>query len=149
MARMSILFDGFSDLAEAVDASLGSEALHEAVDEALVATGKYVQQQLTTAAAPYARKGGGRKGYATGKMFQTIKKDQIVHWYGDVAEVSVGFDLTTDEGWVSLFVMYGTPKYSKDSQIYNAIKGAKTQKEVARIQQEIMSKYVNLGMIKG
>ena len=148
MARMQILFDGFADLAASIDACMGSEVLHQSVDEALVETGKYIQQQLTQAAAPYATKGGGRKGYATGKMFKAIKKDQVVHWYGNVAEVSVGFDLTTDDGWVSIFVMYGTPRMAKDTKIYNAIKGARTQKEVGVIQQEVMQKYITVDYAK-
>lgn len=146
MARMQILFDGFKDLAYAVDACLGDEALHKSVDEALVETGKYVQQQVTSAAASYSKKGGGLKGYATGAMFKAIKKDQIVYWNGSIAEVSVGFDLK--EAFWSLFVMYGTPRMGKDSKIYNAIKGAKTKNEVARIQQEVMSKYITVDFAK-
>ena len=148
MARMGILFDGFSDLAASIDAALGTDALHQAVDDALTETGKYIQKQLTAAASPYARKGGGRKGYATGEMYKTIKKDQMVYWNGNVAEVSVGFDLTEDDGWVSIFVMYGTPRMAKDTKIYNAIKGAQTQREVAKIQQEVMSKYITVDYAK-
>lgn len=148
MSRMKILFDGFEDLAYAVDTCLGTEVLHKAVDEALVETGKYVQNQLTEAAAPYATKGGGLKGYATGEMYKAIKKDQVVHWQGYLAEVSVGFNLNEFDGWVSIFVMYGTPRMSKDQKIYNAIKGTKTKKDVEKIQQEVMGKYVHYGYAK-
>lgn len=147
MARMSILFDGFEDLARAVETTMGDQYLKPAVDKALVETGKYIQDQVKKASAPYAIKGGGLKGYATGAMYKSIKKDQNVTWQGNIAEVSVGFDLT--EGWWSLFVMYGTPRMAKDPKIYNAIKSAKTKKEVARIQQEVMSKYITLDDIKG
>lgn len=141
MARMSITFDGFSDLAADIDRAGGD--LHAAVDEALTATGNYIQQQVTAAAAPYATK--GRKGYAKGDMYDAIKQDPPVTWSGSVAEVSVGFSLKEKGGWHSIFIMYGTPRIAKDQKIYNAIKGTKTKQEVEKIQQEIMGKYLQLG----
>ena len=141
MARMSITFDGFKDLAADIDRTGGD--LHAAVDEALTATGKYIQEQVTSAAAVYA--GKGRKGYATGEMFNAIKKDSPVQWQGSVAEVSVGFVLGQKGGWHSIFVMYGTPRMAKDQKVYNAIKGSKTKAEVERIQKEIMLKHLQLG----
>lgn len=141
MARMSITFDGFSDLAADIDRMGGD--LHAAVDEALTATGNFIQKQVTSAAAPYASK--GRKGYAKGEMYNAIKQDPPVIWSGSVAEVSVGFSFAEKGGWHSIFVMYGTPRITKDQKIYNAIKGTKTKQEVERIQQEIMGKYLKLG----
>ena len=41
--------------------------------------------------------------------------------------------------------MYGTPRMAKDTKVYNAIKGAKTKNDIAKIQQEIMQKYMQLG----
>ena len=40
--------------------------------------------------------------------------------------------------------MYGTPRIAKDVKLYNAIKGTKTQKEIAELQQKVMSEYVNI-----
>lgn len=141
MAKMSILFNGFEDLAAAVDRSDGD--LEKAVDEALTETAKYIQSQVESAAAPYAAK--GLKGYATGRMYSAIINDNHVYWNGHVAEVGVGFALNESSGWHSIFIMYGTPRMAKDTKVYNAIKGAKTKKEIARIQQEIMQKYIKLG----
>lgn len=141
MARMSITFSGFADLAADIDRSGGD--LHKAVDEALTKTGEYIQSQVESAATPYAAK--GLKGYATGEMYGAIKKDQIIYWNGQVAEVSVGFDLSAKGGWHSIFVMYGTPRMGKDQKVYNAIKGSKTKKEVEKIQKEIMQKHLKLG----
>ena len=104
MAKMSIIFDGFAELAEMVDKS-GAD-LKEAVNEALVESQKIVQQNLTTGAAVYAAK--GLKGYATGNM-------------------------------------YGTPRMSKDPKVYNAIKGTRTRKAIAKKQEEIMVKHLKLG----
>ncbi len=141
MARMSITFKGFEQLAEDIDAIGGD--LQKAVDEALTDTTNYVQGQVTMASAPYAH--GGLKGYATGKMFSAIKKDSLVKWAGLVAEVSVGFNLFQSGGWHSIFVMYGTPRMAKNPAVYNAIKGTKTKNEIAKIQEEVMKKHLALG----
>lgn len=141
MAKMSIIFDGFEDLAASID-RIGGD-LHAAVDEALTATQQMIQDNLTSAAAPYAAK--GRKGYAKGNMFKTILKDKRITWQGEVAEVDVGFDLLAKGGWHSIFLMYGTPRISKDQSIYNAIKGTKTKQAIEKLQQEIMQKHLELG----
>lgn len=138
MAKMQILFNGFADLAADIDRSGGD--LQKAVDEALEATQEVVKASLIPAAAVYDRK--GLKGYATGKMYRSMIKDTKVQWTGSVAEVGVGFNLS--ENWHSIFVMYGTPRMAKDQKVYNAIKGTKTKKEIEKVQQEIMQKYLNL-----
>jgi len=140
MAKMSITFDGFDDLAAAVDRSGGE--LKTAVNEALTETQQIIQSNLSTAAAVYA--GKGRKGYATGKMYSSIINDAKVNWHGSVAEVNAGFRLNENDGWHSIFVMYGTPKMAKDPKVYNAIKGTKIRKEIAEKQQEVMSKYIKI-----
>ncbi len=140
MAKMSIIFDGFKDLAYQIDKS-GAD-LKTAVNEALTETADYIQGQVTTAAAPYASK--GLKGYATGAMYSAIINDRTVYWKGNIAEVNVGFHLPGG-GWHSIFVMYGTPRMAKDTRLYNAIKGSKTRSEIEKIQREIMQKYIKIG----
>lgn len=141
MAKMSIIFDGFEELAEMVDKS-GAD-LQQAVNEALVESQKIVQQNLSTGAAAYAAK--GLKGYATGNMYSTIIGDGAVSWEGSVATVNAGFKLDQGGGWHSIFVMYGTPRMSKDPKVYNAIKGTKTKKAIIKKQEEIMVKHMKLG----
>ena len=141
--KMKILFDGFEDLAAAIDRS--GKDLKPAVDEALQKTQDYISERVTSAASPYASKGGGMKGYATGRMFNTIINDGKVNWTGSVATVDVGFRISASGGWHSIFVMYGTPRMSKDSRIYNAIRGTKTKKDIAEIQKKSMQEYLKLG----
>jgi hypothetical protein len=137
MARMSIIGNGFKELAEKVD-RCNPAALKPAVDKALNATGKYVQTNVDQATLPYAHK--GLKGYATGEMFQALKKDNPVIWSTPfVAEVSVGFNLGAKGGFHSIFVMYGTPRMSKDPKLYNSIKGTKTKKDVEKLQTDILN----------
>lgn len=142
--RMSITFDGFEKLAEDIDAIGGD--LHAAVDEALEETQFIVQDNLTSAAEVYQH--GGRKGYATGKMYNSIIQDLRINWKGMIAEVNTGF--TGNGGHFagfmhSIFVMYGTPRMAKDPKVYNAIKGTKTRKQIAEKQEEVMVKHLKLG----
>ena len=148
MAKMSIMFDGFNDLAYQID-KVGGD-LHKAVDEALTETQKLVQGNLEQAAAPYAS--GGQKGYATGEMFKAIIRNPEISWTGNVAEVRVGFDLHQEGGYHSLFVMYGVPRHkknnpgiAKDAKIYNAIRGVRTRKQIEDIQESTMRKYLKVG----
>lgn len=143
MAKMSIIFDGFEELARRVDKS--NNGLQKAVDEALTETQKLIQSNVSSAAAPYARK--GRKGYATGKMYGAIIKNASVEWQGSRASVEVGFKLkgsATGGGWHSIFVMHGTPRIKKDSKLYNSIKGKRTENQIKKLQEEIMEKYITI-----
>jgi hypothetical protein len=145
MAKMSIVFDGFSDLAQAIDKAGGD--LKEAVDEALTKTQDLVQENVRSASTVYT--GKGLKGYATGAMVRSIMASESPEWHGSVAEVGSGF--TTNGGATmagflhSIFVMYGTPKMTKDQKLYNAIKGTRTRKQIAEIQQEVMNEHLKLG----
>ena len=139
MAKMQILFDGFENLAYAID-EVGGD-LQAAVDEALKETQEIAKASLLPAAAVYDRK--GLKGYATGKMYSKMIKDTSVEWEGTVASVKTGFELD-GSGWHSIFVMYGTPKMGKDPKIYNALKGTKLRKEIAEAQEKIMLKHLDL-----
>lgn len=143
MAKMELVFDGFAGLAEKIDRMGGN--MKSAVDEALLKAQKIVQDNLKEAVAPYAKKGGGQKGYATGKMYRAIINDRQVYWAGDTATVNVGFDLETPGGFHSIFVMYGTPKMSKDTKIYNAIRGKSVQDEISKAQEKILKKHLKLG----
>lgn len=146
MAKMSITFDGFADLADAIDRASGD--LKKAVNEALSDTQKVVQDNVQSDATIYARKGGGKKGYATGAMYDAIIKNPSVDWKGSVAEVGVGFSTngrSTVSGFMhSIFVMYGTPRMKKDTKVYNAIKGKKTRDQIEKVQEEVMQKYLKL-----
>ncbi len=139
-SKMSITFDGFNDLAYAIDKS-GAE-LKPAVNEALTKTQKLIQDNLVSAAAPYDLK--GLKGYATGAMYNTIIKNSKVDWTGTIASVDAGFRISEKGGFHSIFVMYGTPRMAKDMAVYNAIKGTKTQKDIAALQQQVMTEHIRL-----
>lgn len=143
MAKMSMTFEGFEQMAQDLD-RIGGD-LMGAVKETLNETQNIVQRNTTSASASYARKGGGLKGYARGAMFGTIVKGGSVKWAGTTASVDVGFHLNQKGGFHSIFVMYGTPKMSKDTRVYNAIRGARTKQEIYEKQKDIMQKYLSFG----
>ena len=138
--KMSITFDGFNDLAYAIDEAGGD--LRAAVNEALTETQGIIENYVLDASVPYAH--GGLKGYAKGDMFDAIITDAQIEWSGNVATVQSGFGLMRKGGWHSIFVMYGTPKMAKDQKVYNAIRGTKVRKAIAEAQQRIMSERLKL-----
>lgn len=141
MAKMSITFKGFEDLLYAIDKAGGN--VDKAASTALRVTQTHIQQNVRTAAAPYAN--GGRKGYAKGDMYKSIISGGGIAQKGSVYEIDVGFDLKAKGGWHSIFIMYGTPRIQKDTALYNAIKGARTKKEIAELQEKVLRKYLSLG----
>lgn len=149
MAKMSITFDGFEKMM--VELERQGTQLKPVVDEALTKTQEYIQQNVESAAAPYAN--GGRKGYANGLMNEAIIKDARIDWSGDLATVKVGFSSDHPIGYMhSIFVMHGVPAhgkfnkgYQKDANLYNAVFGTKTKKEIERIQKEVMEKNMKFG----
>lgn len=141
MARMSIVYEGFGDMLERID-RMGHD-LKVAASEALEETQQLVQAKTTAAAGIYA--GSGRKGYATGDMFGAIGAVDPLEWAGDVATIGVGFKLPAGGGWHSIFIMYGTPKISKDTAVYNAIRGSATKAQIAQKQEEVLRRYLSIG----
>ena len=149
MAKMSITFNGFEKIAAELERQ--NREVKPAANEALEESQKYIQQELETAAQPYAS--GGYKGYAKGYLYEAIIRHPHVDWEGTVAKVGVGFTKQQKLGFMhSLFVMYGVPAhgkfnkgYQKDAKIYNAIRGQKTKRKINEIQKEVMEKHLKLG----
>ena len=57
-------------------------------------------------------------------------------------EIKIGFDFSKS-GLKSIFLMYGTPKMKPVSGLKSAIYGSKTQKEIAEIQEKVLSNHIN------
>ena len=134
--KMSISFDGYKDLKEKLD-SIGGESTKRAVEGALKASQQLIARQANEAMLSHERTGSTRK---------SIVKDGAVVWEGDTASINIGFDLENG-GLPSIFLMYGTklhgqPHIKPDRELYNAVYGSQTKKEIKKIQEEVFNKVI-------
>lgn len=134
--KMSINFDGYKELKTKLD-SIGGESTKRAVEGALKASQQLIARQANEAMLSHERTGTTRK---------SIVKDGNVEWEGDTASINIGFDLKNG-GLPSVFLMYGTklhgqPHIKPDRELYNAVYGAKTKKEIKKIQEEVFNKVI-------
>lgn len=139
MAKMTLSFDGLEDLARRIDEIEGE--LKTTANEALTKVQHHVQANTRHAAAKYSK---GGTTYSTGRMKSTVKADSGPEWAGNVASVHVGFELYEPGGFHSIFIMYGTPRIAKDTNLYNAIRGARTQKQVREIMENVFIEHARL-----
>lgn len=100
----------------------------KAVTKALSKTHKIVTDNAEAAIEPHK---------LSGATEASLRKEPVVQWNGDVASVSVGFDIAKG-GIASIFLMYGTPRVKKDTKLYNAFYGSKVIEEIIRAQEEIL-----------
>lgn len=134
--RMSIKFDGYKELKAKLD-SIGGESTKRAVEGALKASQQLIARQANEAMLSHERTGTTRK---------TIVKDGAVVWEGDTASINIGFDLENG-GLPSVFLMYGTtvhgqPHVKPGRNLYNAVYGSQTKKEIKKIQEEAFNKVI-------
>lgn len=123
--KTQIEFDGFEEAISRLSELEGD--VKKTTENALKETRKHVHENLNVAMQKHNR---------TFKTVRSLDNDSNVQWVGSVASISVGFDLTNG-GLPSIFLMYGTPRMSKDQNLYNAVYGKKTKDEVMKIQRDI------------
>lgn len=135
--KLSLDFPGFTVLQKQL-AILGGDAMKEAVDNALRASQDVVAKNVTQAMTPHHRSGRTERGIIT----NASNKPPV--WTGTVAEIPVGFSIT-EGGLASIFLMYGTklhgqPHIAPDRNLYNAVYGAATKREIQNIQRKEFEK---------
>lgn len=144
--KMSIDFGNFADYAERLE-KLGGD-LRATTDKALQASHDYVTDNLRRDMERHNR---------TGKTSRSLIEDSTVQWEGNVGSIDVGFDIANG-GLPSVFLMYGTPKHAPanqtgktkgvnrgidaDKQLFDDIYGARTKKEVRKIQEKIFAEEI-------
>lgn len=131
-AKMSIVGDGFAELAERLDEITND--IKPAVDEALKRTHAFITPNLDEAMNKHNR---------TYKTVNSLIKENAVSWETFIATIDVGFRIR-EGGLASIFLMYGTPRMKKDTKLYNAIRGTKTKKTIYELQNDVMVKHINL-----
>lgn len=152
--KYGLNFDGVMELSEKLQEFGGD--LRETAEETLAFIPAKVNPELKTAMAKHRK---------SGRVERSIIEGQQVTWTGNVASIDVGFDLKTG-GMPSIFLMYGTPRHAPrnqyggpvragarehpgtqaDRQLYNAVYGTQTQKEIKQKQADIFQAAIERAM---
>ena len=132
--RIGLQFDGWEDYMAKLDKLGGSNAMKKGVEEALAASKEHVNPLIEKAMKKLPA--GGK--YSTGDTEASIDDSKNVEWQDMTGSIKVGFDFSKS-GLKSIFLMYGTPRMKPVSGLKNAIYGAKIKKEIAEIQERIVS----------
>lgn len=139
--RIGLQFDGWERYIERLDEVGGTQLMKKGVEEALIESKKHVNPLIEKAMNKLPAKGK----YSTGNTKESIDDDMSVDWHGMTGTIKVGFDFSKS-GVTSIFLMYGTPRTKPVSGLKRAIYGAKTKKEIAEIQETVLSEVIRRAM---
>lgn len=128
--RIGLQFDGMEELIKEFE-QLGGD-LKSATENALKQSKKAVTPGIDQAI---------KKHHLTGDTEKSLDKEIKVEWEGTTASIDVGFHISQG-GLPSIFLMYGTPRVTKDTKLYNSIYGSKVKKQIAEIQKEVFQKMI-------
>ena len=140
--KLSVNFGALEIYRQKLDQLGGGQAVKAAFDDALKDTQKLIADKVSAAMSTHND---------TGKLKSAIIKNDPVTWADDVASVNVGFDITangTFNGLPSIFLMYGTQLYGQphikpDRNLYNAVFGTATKREVKEVQETAFTKVLD------
>ena len=135
--RIGLQFNGWEDYIAKLDELGGTKAMKKGVEEALIESKKHVNPLIEKSMGKLPA--GGR--YSTGDTKKSIDNENKVEWSGMTGEIKIGFDFSKS-GLKSIFLMYGTPKMKPVTGLKSAIYGTKTQKEIAEIQEKVLSEAI-------
>ena len=135
--RIGLQFDGWEDYIAKLDELGGSQVMKKGVEEALIESKKHATPLIEKAMSKLPAKGK----YSTGGTEKSIDREMKIDWVGMTGEIKIGFDFSKS-GAKSIFLMYGTPIMKPVSGLKSAIYGSKTQKEIAEIQEKVLSDYI-------
>lgn len=128
-----VQFEGVEEAIKRLEKIGGN--VNEAVEEALQETYDYV--------TPNLKKELDRYKIRSGDMVQSFRKKEKVQWYGFIAQIKAGFDYDISQH--ALYHMItGSPYRKPDKKLYNALYGAKTKKEIQRIQKEVFIRKIGV-----
>ena len=137
--KIGLQFNGWEDYLAKLDELGGANAMKKGVEEALIESKKHVNPLIEKSMVISNLPAKGK--YSFGDTKESIDKEMTVEWSGMTGEIKVGFDFSKS-GLKSIFLMYGTPKMKPVSGLKSAIYGSKTQKEIADIQEKILSNHI-------
>lgn len=132
MNTMKLNVSGLEKLTRKVDEIGGNS--RKICEDALLETHTIVTRKAEEAMSKSNLPAGGK--FSTGRTLEALRHDANISWQGNVASVSVGFDIDKG-GLASIFLMYGTPRMKKDQALYNAFYGKKTLEEIRKAQENV------------
>lgn len=135
--KIGLKFEGFEEYIAKLDQLGGSDAMRRGVESALKASKQYVNPKINVAISHPNLPAKGK--YRTGQTERSIDTDMSVEWNGQIGSIKIGFDFDKS-GATSIFLMYGTPRMSPARGLKASIYGSGTKKEIARIQEEAVTK---------
>lgn len=135
MARIAVEFAGFDDVIKKLT-KLGADT-KQITEAALQKSFDIVAKKAEEAVAKPNLPAGGK--YSTGETEESLTRTLEVTWTGTEASAPVGFNIKKG-GLPSIFMMYGTPRYMKVQEIYDAFYGSATEGEVLNAQREVFYK---------
>lgn len=128
--RLSLEFEGFEQVIQDFERMGGN--VKSATEKALKESAKLVTENA---------KSEIKRHRLTGVTEDSLRENMPVEWQGATAEIKVGFDIKGG-GLPSIFLMYGTPKMTPDTKLYNAFYGNSTKKKVHALQEKIFKEEI-------
>lgn len=133
--KFSVDFSGFEQYQRKLEQLAGGEAVKNTLNTALKETQSIIAGKVDAAMSSHND---------TGRLQKTIIKSDPPEWTAGVGSVNVGFDITAGgsyDGLPSIFLMYGTQLYGQphikpDKNLYNAVYGAATKRQVQDVQKK-------------
>ena len=115
---------------------LSKTGLDEAVTKALIESHKYITPLLQAEIEKHRR---------TGRTARSLDTNPVVNKQGNLYTIDIGFHISQG-GLPSIFLMHGTPRQAPDTQLYEAVFGKKTARELKNLQhkyvKEALGKYL-------
>ena len=137
--KIGLQANGLEEYMKKLDELGGTEMMKKGVESALKTSKQYVNPLIEQSVKSSNLPAKGK--FSTGDTKKSIDDDMTVKWDGLTASVKVGFDFK-QSGLKSIFLMYGTPRMKPVAGLKAAIYGAKTQKELARIQSDALDEVI-------
>ena len=131
MAKASIEFAGFDEMINKFNRIDAKKIAEEALRK-----GHEIMTAKAQASEAHYPQGGH---YASGRTAKSLQTQAKITWSGTEASVPVGFNIKKG-GLPSIFMMYGTPRYMKVQQMYDAFYSAQTEGEVLAAAKEIFER---------
>ena len=141
--KLTLQVKGFEEYMSKLDVLAGGQAMKRGVEGALKSSKQYVNPQITKSMAKSNLPAGGK--YSTGSTKKSIDNDMSVDWQGMTGSINVGFDFKK-AGVTSIFLMYGTPRMQPVNGLKDAIYGAKTKREIKKLQEAALAKVIKRTM---